>query len=427
MGGAFAASMGRAFALTPGQGQGCEVPACAETTTHSPVLGWGFTLILAFSPQGRRDLSLRGNDEWYAGVVRRLPLALLMEEGGNLRAGLLVLCSEERCVMRIAAVDRKVVAGALVLSALVLLAACSSGDDSFESNDGTVGPAGAAGSDGSREKSAALMVRDGSEEMSAAFAAQGASADSAFAIGALRTTRMIIREGQLSIEVESILEAMEAARAVVEGVGGRVDASRIVGADSDTKYGSVTLRVPSSSFDAVVGELRTLGRLLSESSSSADVTEEYVDLEARRGNLEETEQKLQAFLDKAEDVEDLLAVQRELTTTRGEIERLTGRINLLSALVSESTIAVDFTQPGAEPPITGDGWRPGETLEDAARALVTVLRVVGDVAIVTAVFSPVIVALIVVVWLIRRRWLRSAPRRRASESSTADASSTPDA
>ena len=418
--------MGRASALTPGQGQGCEVPACAGTTTHSPVLGWGFTLILAFSPQGRRDLSLRGNDEWYAGVVRRLPLALLMGEGGNLRAGLLVLCSEERCVMRIAAVVRKVVAGALVLSALVLLAACSSGDDSFESNDGTVGPAGAAGSDGSREKSAALMVRDGSEEMSAAFAAQGASADSAFAIGALRTTRMIIREGQLSIEVESILEAMDAARAVVEGIGGRVDASHIVGVDPE-KYGSVTLRVPSSSFDAVVGELRTLGRLLSESSSSADVTEEYVDLEARRGNLEETEQKLQAFLDKAEDVEDLLAVQRELTTTRGEIERLTGRINLLSALVSESTIAVEFTQPGAEPPITGDGWRPGETLEDAARALVTVLRVVGDVAIVTAVFSPVIVALIVVVWLIRRRWLRSASRRRASESSTADASATPDA
>ena len=186
---------------------------------------------------------------------------------------------------------------------------------------------------------------------------------------------MIIREGQLSLEVESILEAMDAARAVVEGVGGRVDGSHIVGADLDSKYGSVTLRVPSSSFDAVVGELRTLGRLLSESSSSADVTEEYVDLEARRGNLEETEQKLQAFLDQAEDVEDLLAVQRELTTTRGEIERLIGRINLLSALVSESTIGVEFFEPGAEPPITGDGWRPGETLEDAARWLLTVLRV----------------------------------------------------
>ena len=389
MGGAFAASIGRAAPIT---------------------------LILAFSPQGRRDLSLRGNDEWYAGVVHGLPLALLMGEGGNLRAGLLVLCSEERCVMRIAAVVRKVVAGALVLSALVLLAACSSGDDFSESGRFVAydGPAGAAGSDGSTEMSAALTVRN-------------TRADSAFAAGELPTTRMIIREGQLSIEVESILEAMDAARAVVEGVGGRVDASNIVGADSDTKYGSVTLRVPSSSFDAVVEQLRTFGRLLSEQSSSADVTEEYVDLEARRGNLEETEQKLQAFLDQAEDVEDLLAVQRELTTTRGEIERLIGRINLLSALVSESTIGVEFFEPGAEPPITGDGWRPGETLEDAARWLLTVLRVVGDLAIVVAVFSPVIVALIVVVWLIRRRWLRSASRRRASESATAEASSTLDA
>ena len=250
-------------------------------------------------------------------------------------------------------------AGALVLLALVLLAACS-GNDSFE-NEGVSGPAGSPGSDGgfadsdaTKERALAFTAYDDS----AAITVSSASTDSAFATGALRTARMIIREGQLSIEVESILEAMDAARAVVEGVGGRVDGSHIVGADLDSKYGSVTLRVPSSSFDAVVGELRTLGRLLSESSSSADVTEEYVDLEARRGNLEETEQKLQAFLDQAEDVEDLLAVQRELTTTRGEIERLIGRINLLSALVSESTIGVEFIEPGAEPPITGDGWRP---------------------------------------------------------------------
>ena len=207
-----------------------------------------------------RGSRLRGNDEWYAGVVRGLPLALLMGEGGNLRAGLLVLCSEERCVMRIAAVIRKVVAGALVLSALVLLAACS-GNDSLE-EAGAYGPPGSPDSDGnesSEKSSLAFAVYDGPAETNAAFAAQGASADSAFTTVELRTTRMIIREGQLSIEVESILEAMDAARAVVEGVGGRVDASRIVGADPDTKYGSVTLRVPSSSFDAVVGELRTLG------------------------------------------------------------------------------------------------------------------------------------------------------------------------
>ena len=351
---------------------------------------------------------------------------LSMGEGGNLRAGLLVLCSEERCDMRIAAVVRKMMAGALVLSALVLLAACSGNDSS--------GPAGSPGSDGgfadsdaTKESSLALPAYDDSAQANAAITVRNTRADNAVMAVELPTTRMIIREGQLNIEVESILEAVDAARAVVEGVGGRVDGSRIVGAALDTKYGSVTLRVPSSSFDAVVGELRTLGRLLSESSSSADVTEEYVDLEARRGNLEETEQKLQAFLDRAEDVEDLLAVQRELTTTRGEIERLIGRINLLSALVSESTIGVEFFEPGAEPPITGDGWRPGETLEDAARWLLTVLRWVGDLAIVVAVFSPVIVALIVVVWLIRRRWLRSASRRRASESATADALAMPDA
>ena len=150
---------------------------------------------------------------------------------------------------------------------------------------------------------------------------------------------------------------------------------------SDTKYGSVTLRVPSSSFDAVVGELRTLGRLLSESSSSADVTEEYVDLEARRGNLEETEQKLQAFLDQAEDVEDLLAVQRELTTTRGEDRasdrphqpavRAGERVNHRGGILRARGRASDYGRRlasgrdvGGCRAVVGDGapggWRPGD-------------------------------------------------------------------
>ncbi|MCE2469587.1 MAG: DUF4349 domain-containing protein [Dehalococcoidia bacterium] len=295
------------------------------------------------------------------------------------------------------------VCAALLLAALAM-AGCAASDEERLPQTGEDAPAATA--------------LDASGPAGAPGAAQSAFARSAQSLR--EVSRVIIREGWMDVEVEDVLAALAEARAIAERMGGRVDGSSLSGGggyeDSYT-YATLRLRVPSAAFDRTIEELRELGEVLSEQSQSTDVTEEYVDLEARLRNLRAVEERLLGFLERAEKVEELLSVQRELASTQGEIERVTGRMNYLSALADESSLTLNLTQEPEEPPVTGEGWAPGETAQDALRALVSVARFLGDAAIVAAVFSPLILLAAGAVWIGRRAIRRR--RQRASEETSA--------
>jgi hypothetical protein len=82
----------------------------------------------------------------------------------------------------------------------------------------------------------------------------------------------------------------------------------------------------------------------SERTSSKDVTEEYVDLSAKLQNLEATEEQLLRIMEKAETVEEILNVQRELSRTRGEIEQTKARMQYLERTSDTSLIEVRLEQ-----------------------------------------------------------------------------------
>jgi len=109
---------------------------------------------------------------------------------------------------------------------------------------------------------------------------------------------------------------------------------------------------------------------VSYSSSGRDVTEEYIDLEARLRNLRRQEERLLEILDRAESVKDVLEVERELGRVRGEIERLEGRLRYLSNRVEFATITVELLEP--EPIAQSLGLR--SAISDAMKGLVTVTR-----------------------------------------------------
>jgi hypothetical protein len=93
------------------------------------------------------------------------------------------------------------------------------------------------------------------------------------------------------------------------------------------------------------------------------VTEEYVDLQASLENLEATEQQLLVIMEKANTVEDILDVQKELTQVRGEIERTKGRMQYLEQTSSTSLIQVSLQQSSLNIEFSADkrrGLREGE-------------------------------------------------------------------
>jgi hypothetical protein len=158
------------------------------------------------------------------------------------------------------------------------------------------------------------------------------------------TERMIVRTGNLQLVVVDVTAAIDEIIQLAEGHGGYVVSSRSW-RERERLRGTITVRVPAGDFD---GAMRTLGEMAvevtSQSTSSQDVTEEYVDLSAELKNLEATEAQLLKLMEKAEKVEDILAIQKELSRTQGNIERTKGRMQYLERTSETSLIEVHLEQ-----------------------------------------------------------------------------------
>jgi hypothetical protein len=198
--------------------------------------------------------------------------------------------------------------------------------------------------------------------------------------------RMIVRTGNMSLVVEDISQTVEDITQMSLAFGGYVVSSYISGEEEDMR-GWITFRVPDDKFETALEQLRDMAvRVETEQTSSQDVTEEYVDLQARLGNAEATEQQYLALLDKAVDVEDILDIYDYLSRIRYEIEQLKGRIQYLEQTTSTSLIEVSLEPEKA---VVGDGWSALDVLKAAARGLVTAGKVLGTIAIWVLIFIPI--------------------------------------
>ena len=179
------------------------------------------------------------------------------------------------------------------------------------------------------------------------------------------------------------------------------------------------LRVPAERWDEVLAQVKALGREDSSRYGTNDVTEEYTDLGARLRNLEATEKELLQLLtttrDRGGKAEDIVAIYRELTTIRSQIEQLKARMQFLEKSVSLATLTVNLTPNPISRPLTDPSWAPAQTLRDAQRALVRTMQGLGDAAIWSVIWGlPVFlvlgIPLLILVWLVRRwRRTRRAP------------------
>ncbi len=157
--------------------------------------------------------------------------------------------------------------------------------------------------------------------------------------------RMIVRTGEMALVVTDVLETMEK---IIE-LAGRYD-GYVVSSNSwregDSLVGSISIRIDAGSFDNAIRSLRNMAVEVNyESTTSRDVTEEYVDLSARLSNLEDTKVQLEKLLEKTEEnVADILEVQRELSSVTGEIEQTKGRMQYLEQTSSTSLISVQLQQ-----------------------------------------------------------------------------------
>ncbi len=226
---------------------------------------------------------------------------------------------------------------------------------------------------------------------------------------------MIIWTGDVSLIVKDAEDSLEQVEALAKDLGGYVVNSSSWYQD-DQLRARLTIRVLAEEFDAALAHLKDLAiRVENRNVSTQDVTEEYTDLGARLRNLEATETELLELLTEVRErtgkAEDVLAVYRELTDIRGQIEQLKGRMQYLEKMTAMATINVELIPDVLAKPIVVAGWQPSGTAASALRSLVRTLQSVVEAAIWLIIYvlpTLVVIAIpFVILWMIWRRRRRS--------------------
>jgi hypothetical protein len=227
--------------------------------------------------------------------------------------------------------------------------------------------------------------------------------------------RMIIWTGNISLIVKDAEEGLEEVEAIAKDVGGYVVNSNSWRQDDQVRA-NLTIRVPAEEFDTAMARLEDLAiEVEHRNVSTEDVTEEYTDLDARLRNLEATETELLELLtevrERTSKAEDVLAVYREITNIRGQIEQLKGRMQYLEKMTAMATINIELIPDVLAKPLVVAGWRPTGTAANALRTLIRTLQRVVDAAIWLIIYAlPTLVVVAIpffILWLIWRRWRRS--------------------
>ena len=285
----------------------------------------------------------------------------------------------------------------------LLLAGCSGADVASDSPDGGSGaPVAEGDAAGVGDDSSANNVETGG------------------GLGSLNG-RKIVRNATIDLRVEDVQQSVVDVQGIATRAGGFVSESRLFvapGSDDDeasrTQNASIVIRVPAEEFDDSMNQLRGVAdEVESETANASEVTEEFTDLEARLRNLEATEQQYLAFLERAESIEEVLAVQDRLDGVRLEIEQAQGRLNVLADLTDLATITVELAPVGA-PTGGGSGNWAVEALETAWEVSLDAMVVLGTAAIAAAallVWLAVLSAVLIPAWrLFGRRAVSLAKR-----------------
>lgn len=163
--------------------------------------------------------------------------------------------------------------------------------------------------------------------------------------------RKIIRNADLTLEANAPEEAMAKINQIAESKGGFVVESQQSSSDSKAATRDVVtmiVRVPAARFNETLEEIRkTASRVLVETVKGEDVTEEFIDIEARLKTKKALEQQFLEIMKQAKSVEDALNVQTELADVRGEIEKIEGRRRFLENQSSLSTVKIRLQTPAA--------------------------------------------------------------------------------
>jgi len=281
---------------------------------------------------------------------------------------------------------------ALVIAASLLFVAACSGATSAPTAQSRGGEAGA--------------PAPGAVDSVSGFNGNAASApDKGIPTVVVSGDRNLILTAKIDMRSKDPWATSDRAQAIASGLGGDV-LNLSQSGNADTRSASLTIRVPSSRFGEALQALKSLdGEIQTSGVSAQDVTDQFIDLQARLTAKQAEEQRYIAILNRANTIDEILKVDSSLGNVRTQVEQLTAQINSIKQRTDFSTISMSISTLSALPgDTTSKVWDPAKTVGRALAALGAMLQVFADVMIWLIVFGWLpLIALALVIFATRMR------------------------
>lgn len=307
--------------------------------------------------------------------------------------------------------------GAALLATLALAACGGGGSDSSSA-------ASVAGGSSNESAGRAAVPSAGDSPASGGDSAKPASGTGSTGVTAANLAanqESLARRATIALQVKNIGQAVAKVRATTATAQGIVLSENIGTANSDvpltdsakvtaTTYAEITISVPSTELDRVIAELGSVGTVIRSTSSSENVGGQIVDTASRLETMRVSVERVRAFLKDAKDLNQIVAMEAELTRRQSDLESLEAQLASLKGSVARSPVQISLTtQPNAiveEPDQAGflvglkGGW---DAFTGSATVLLTVIGAMLPFLVVLGLMG------LPVWWYLRRRRLVTPP------------------
>ncbi len=223
--------------------------------------------------------------------------------------------------------------------------------------------------------------------------------------------RKLIKNVDMSVETREFDRLLSHVEKRVEELGGYVESSNVYNGSYTSNYRSrnadITARIPAQNLDRFITEVSEQSNVIRKNESVEDVTLQYVDLESHKKALMAEQESLLSMLEKAESIEDIIAINGQLTDVRYRLESMESQLRTFDNRINYSTVYLNVDEVEQyEPVVQQSAWerietgfvrnlhRVGDGIADFCIEFVIALPVIVTAAVIIGIFALILFVII---------------------------------